>query len=318
MVIESFWRSAVKFDRGKADNSNRIAGRVSVALQELHECREIYCIKICEIKLKKIGFIGAGQMAKALAAGIAKSKGRDVVFSIADPSDEACQSFEDLISDNSEVDRVKNNQAVADDCEVVFLAVKPQFLVEAIGEIKFPADAPLIVSIVAGVQICVLKRLTDVDRIIRVMPNTPCLIGQGACAIAPAANVGESEVEWLKGILESIGTVVDVEERLMDSVTGLSGSGPAFVFNFIESLIDGAVLTGMARSTAQELAIQTVIGAAMMVKETGEHTAVLRDRVTSPGGTTIAGLKALEETGFRDSVMSAVQAATERSMELGE
>ncbi len=105
---------------------------------------------------------------------------------------------------------------------------------------------------------------------------------------------------------------------MLDSVTGLSGSGPAYVFSFIEALIDGAVLTGMARSTARELAVQTVIGASMMVEQTGEHTAVLRDRVTSPGGTTIAGLKALEENAFRDSIMSAVQAATDRSMDLGD
>ena len=257
-------------------------------------------------------------MAKALAYGIAKSKGRDIVFSIADPSDTACQSFHDLISQHSEVVRAEDNQKVAESSDVVFLAVKPQFLVNAVDEIEFPNPAPLIVSIIAGVEICVLERLTKVPRIIRVMPNTPCLIGQGASAIAPAESVDDSDTQWVSGILESVGTVANVEERLMDSVTGLSGSGPAFVFNFIESLIDGAVLTGMARSTARELAIQTVIGAAMMVKETGEHTAVLRDRVTSPGGTTIAGLKALEETGFRDSVMSAVQAATERSMELGE
>ena len=131
-------------------------------------------------------------------------------------------------------------------------------------------------------------------------------------------SASESDAKLVEEFLELVGTVVTVNENLMDSVTGLSGSGPAYVFTFIEALIDGAVLTGMPRDTARQLAIQTVIGAALMLDQTGEHPVALRDRVTSPGGTTIAGLKAMEENAFRDSVMSAVEAATERSMELGQ
>ena len=271
-----------------------------------------------ETKLKKIGFIGAGQMAKALAIGIAKSKQDGVEFIFSDPSDAASQSFEELISPHSSVARATDNQSLIDGSEIVFLAVKPQFLASALDGLSFETSSPLVVSIAAGVEIFQLQRMTKSERIIRVMPNTPCLIGQGACAMTPGEAVSESDAAVVEGFLGLVGKVVTIQESLMDSVTGLSGSGPAYVFSFIEALVDGAVMTGMSRQTARELAIQTVIGAAMMVEQTGEHTAVLRDRVTSPGGTTIAGLKALEENAFRDGVMSAVQAATERSMELGD
>lgn len=271
-----------------------------------------------ETKLKKIGFIGAGQMAKALAIGIAKSKQDSVEFIYFDPSDEASQSFETLISPHSSVSRHTDNQNLIDASEIVFVAVKPQFLNSALDGLNFEKSSPLVVSIAAGVQIFQLERITGTKRIIRVMPNTPCLIGQGASAMAPGESASDSDAEVVAEFLGLVGKVVTVKESLMDAVTGLSGSGPAYVFSFIEALIDGAVMTGMARSTARELAVQTVIGAAMMVDQTGEHTAILRDRVTSPGGTTIAGLKALEENAFRDGVMSAVQAATERSMELGD
>ena len=266
------------------------------------------------IVLKTIGFIGAGQMAKSLAAGIADSS--DVEFLIADPNDEACQSFASLIGNRAKVSRVGANQDLVNASEIVFLAVKPQYVEDALEDTAF-SNNPLIVSIVAGFQLFSLQRLTGTNRMIRVMPNTPCLIGKGASAISCDEDVDVADIELIKGFLESIGTVVEIEERLMDSVTGLSGSGPAYVYTFIEALIDGAVLTGMPRVTARELAIQTVIGSAEMLNVTGEHPGVLRDRVTSPGGTTIEGLKALEENAFRDSVMSAVAAATERSSELG-
>ena len=267
--------------------------------------------------MKKIGFIGAGQMAKALAIGIAKSKTDSVQFTFSDPSDAASESFENLISPHSPVQRATDNQSLIDASEIVFLAVKPQYLESALEGLSFDGNSPLVVSIAAGVQIFQLERITGTKRLIRVMPNTPCLIGQGASAMAPGESASESDAKVVEEFLGMVGTVVTVKENLMDSVTGLSGSGPAYVFSFIEALVDGAVMTGMARDTARKLAVQTVIGAAMMVDQTGEHTAVLRDRVTSPGGTTIAGLKALEESAFRDAVMSAVQAATDRSMDLG-
>jgi len=257
-------------------------------------------------------------MAKALGVGIAQSYADQVEFQIADPSDDACLSFEAMVGQYTTVSRATSNQEVAEHCDVVFLAVKPQFLNSALHTVSWKETGPLIVSIIAGVGTLQLERITGSDRIIRVMPNTPCLIGQGASAIAVSDSHSPEDVETVRGYLEAVGKVVTVEESMLDSVTGLSGSGPAYVFSFIDALIDGAVLTGMARSTARELAVQTVIGASMMVEQTGEHTAVLRDRVTSPGGTTIAGLKALEENAFRDSIMSAVQAATDRSMDLGD
>lgn len=255
-------------------------------------------------------------MAKSLAAGITNSNRGELQLLISDPSEAACESFRKLIGDNGSVSRVDTNQDVAEESELVFLAVKPQYLDGALEDVEFRHN-PLIVSIVTGVQTYQLERLTGTNRIVRVMPNTPCLIGQGACAITAGPKVESTDIEWVQNLLASVGTVVQVEERLMDSVTGLSGSGPAYVFSFIEALIDGAVLTGMPRATARLLAIETVIGAATMLKQTDEHPAVLRDRVASPGGTTIEGLKALAENSFHDAVMSAVQAATERSRELG-
>ena len=257
-------------------------------------------------------------MAKALAIGIAKSKTNNVEFTFSDPSDPASEAFEALISPHSPVQRASDNQSLVDASEIVFLAVKPQYLDSALDGLSFKDNSPLVVSIVAGVQMFQLERITGTKRLIRVMPNTPCLIGQGACAMSAGESASESDAKLVEEFLGLVGTVVTVNENLMDSVTGLSGSGPAYVFTFIEALIDGAVLTGMPRDTARQLAIQTVIGAALMLDQTGEHPVTLRDRVTSPGGTTIAGLKAMEENAFRDSVMSAVEAATERSMELGQ
>jgi pyrroline-5-carboxylate reductase len=149
------------------------------------------------------------------------------------------------------------------------------------------------------------------------MPNTPCLVGAGAIAMSPAAGVAAEDVAMIREYLEAAGLVVNVPESLLDAVTGLSGSGPAYVFTFIESLIQGGVLMGLPVGTARELAIQTVLGAATMLAQTDEHPATLRDRVTSPGGTTIAALAALEERGFRDAVIAAVRASAIRSQELG-
>jgi len=267
--------------------------------------------------LKKIGFIGAGQMAKSLAAGISTSTPNSVQFFIADPNDDACESFQTSVGTGASVTRLATNQEVVSASDLVFLAVKPQFLESAIAGVEF-GNRPLVVSIIAGFKIFQLERMLGIDRIVRVMPNTPCLIGKGASAISAGESVAPDDVELVMSFLASVGTIVQVEERLLDSVTGLSGSGPAYVFTFIESLIDGAVLTGMPRGIARQLALQTIIGAATMMEQTGEHPAILRDRVTSPGGTTIEGLKALEESSFRDAVLSAVLAATERSRELGE
>lgn len=261
--------------------------------------------------MNTIGFIGAGQMAKALGKAFAQAN-KSLEFKIADPNPEALQAFQSSVS---RCETSPNNQTPAN-CDVCFLAVKPQYLNAALEGVEFK-ESTLIVSIVTGVMIYELERLTGSTRIIRVMPNTPCLIGQGASGIAPGNGLQENDLHFTKDLLGNCGMVVDVPEELLDSVTGISGSGPAYVYTFVEAMIDGGVLTGMPRDKARKLVLQTVIGAAQLVLETGKHPAELRDQVTSPGGTTIAALKALEETGFRDSVMSAVQAATERSKELG-
>lgn len=265
--------------------------------------------------MHQIGFIGAGQMAQALGKGISNSH-PTAQFVISDPSTVASDGFVLTMGDQGNVAVVSDNQGVVDEAEIIFLAVKPQYLNEAVEDLNFD-NSKLIVSIVAGYSIRELQHITQSERIIRVMPNTPCLIGKGASGIAGSDGTTQADLDLVKSLLETSGIVVDVPEQLIDSVTGVSGSGPAYVFTFIEAMIDGGVLVGLHREQARKLAIQTVIGSAQMMLESGKHPGVLRDQVTSPGGTTIAALRALEESGLRDSVMSAVETATERARELG-
>ena len=270
--------------------------------------------------MKTIGFIGAGQMAQALAAGIGNAYD-DVSFEITDPSDEAKTLFCSKVSTSVQIRETAGE--IFRHCDVVFLAIKPQYfhaalkksvIQESLGD---QSASPLVVSIVAGVSIDVIAEATGVPQIARVMPNTPCLIMEGASAVSFSNPVTPEQQKQVLDLLGAVGTVVSVPENLMNSVTGLSGSGPAYVFTFIESLIDAGVLTGLPRDIARKLAIQTVIGAAQLVEQSGEHPAVLRDRVTSPGGTTIAALKQLEVNDFRGTVIQAVEAATGRAKELG-
>ena len=270
----------------------------------------------------KIGFIGAGQMAQALAAGIAGGD-QPVEFLIHDPAETARAAFGarvDSVETAAKIVVAKNNSEVLANSKVVFLAVKPQSLTAALADVD-PAetsDKVLVVSILAGVKIDKIKEQTGAVRVIRVMPNTPCLIGSGASAMAGAADTNEPDLELVQSLMSKVGLVERVSESQLDAVTGLSGSGPAFVLTMIEAMIDGGVLTGLPRDVARRLAIQTVLGSAQLALETGEHPAALRDRVTSPGGTTIAGMKALDQNGFRQAVQSAIESATERSRELGQ
>lgn len=265
---------------------------------------------------RRIGFVGAGQMGRALARGFVDAglvKG--TLLSAYDPSPSAVQQLSDLIP---EVTIAASGDAVVAQAEVVFLAVKPQQMAAvARGIASSVSESPLFVSIAAGIT---LERLADWlghNRLIRVMPNTPCLVGKSASGYCAAAGASEEDLEIVGDLLGSVGLAVRIEERLMDALTGLSGSGPAYVYTFIEALSDGGVKMGLPRQVATALAAHTVQGAAEMVLSTQEHTAVLRDRVTSPGGTTIAGLAALERGGFRASVIAAVEAAARRSVELG-
>jgi pyrroline-5-carboxylate reductase len=210
------------------------------------------------------------------------------------------------------------NGPVVEHSDVLVLAVKPQSMPEVLSELKPQVSAAqLVISIAAGVPISVLVAGLGPDRrVVRVMPNTPALLGEGASAFAPGPGVSSDDEALVQAFLSSVGRVVQVPERLLDAVTGLSGSGPAFVYLIIEALSDGGVRMGLPRDIALTLAAQTVLGAARMVLETGLHPGVLKDQVTSPGGTTIAGLHALEQGGVRGALIDAVVAATSRSAEL--
>jgi len=203
--------------------------------------------------------------------------------------------------------------------DVVFLSVKPQhmhaLLSEAASSVR---DQHLFVSIAAGIPLAKLEAgLGPKARVIRVMPNTPCLVGQGASAYALGARATGADGELVQDLMSTVGIGLPVSESLLDAVTGLSGSGPAYVYILIEALSDGGVRMGLPRDAATKLAAQTVLGAAQMVLTTGKHPGALKDAVASPGGTTIAGLHVLEQHGIRGALMDAVQAATERSKELG-
>jgi len=200
-----------------------------------------------------------------------------------------------------------NREAVAW-ADVVVLAVKPQILGEVLAALA-PAGRELFVSIA--------EQVAGAIRVVRAMPNVPALVREGMTALALGDGVSEDDSRLARAVFEVVGRVVLVEERMMDAVTGLSGSGPAYVFQAIEALADGGVMMGLPRQTAELLAAQTVLGAARLVLESGVHPAQLKDRVASPGGTTIAGLHQLEQGGFRAALMAAVEAATTRSKELG-
>jgi len=265
---------------------------------------------------KTIGFIGAGRMATALARGFL-SAGLSVAERVvaSDPSQKARQRF--ATETGAEV--LSDNRAVAAKSDILVLAVKPQQMVAALSALRGRVTKDqLIISIAAGVWLSTLRQeLGEGPRLARVMPNAPALIGRGAAGFCLGPNATVQDGELVEQLLNSVGQAFQVEEHLLDAVTGLSGSGPAFVYLMIEALSDGGVRTGLPRDVATALAVQTVRGAAETVQVTGEHPAVLKDRVASPGGTTIAGLEALEAGGVRSGLIAAVVAATRRSAELG-
>ncbi|HEY2415824.1 MAG TPA: pyrroline-5-carboxylate reductase [Pirellulaceae bacterium] len=263
-----------------------------------------------------IGFIGAGQMAKALAQGFMTTglvPGERIIA--CDPVPAARDSFANAIS--GAIIASTNAQVVAQ-ANVVVLAVKPQSMSVVFNDLAGKCGAEkLIVSIAAGVPLAKLTSGLKTERVARVMPNTPALIGKGASAYALAAGASAADGQLVGQLLGAVGQAFLVDEKHLDAVTGLSGSGPAYVYIMIEALADGGVKMGLPRDVALALAAQTVRGAAEMVLTTGEHPAELKDKVASPGGTTIAGLAALEDHGFRAALIAAVEAATKRSIELG-
>lgn len=267
---------------------------------------------------QKIGFIGAGRMATALARGVVHAgvaSADQIVAS--DASSEALTLFESEVPGASTTD---SNKRVAQEAGLLVLAVKPQVMTAVLDEIGDQvAVSTLVVSIAAGVKMSQLARaLRRGARVVRVMPNTPCLIGQGASAYCLGEHATPEDAKLVDVLLTSVGHAFKVPEKQLDAVTGLSGSGPAFVYTAIEAMTDAGVQEGLPREVAAKLAAHTVCGAAGMVLSTKKHPAVLRDEVTSPGGTTAAGLAALERAGFRAALADAVSSAATRSRELGE
>lgn len=264
---------------------------------------------------KKIGFIGAGKMASALAAGFSKSN-------LINPSNITCYDISDVSLTHfcnvvPGCGVARSAQDLVENADWVFLAVKPQIIPEIISELSSDSPEKLYISVMGGISLQWLVSGLNSGQVIRTMPNTPCLIGKGAVGLAANPDVATETVQSVQLLFESVGITEILPEKLLDAVTGLSGSGPAFVFQFIEALSDGGVHAGLPREIANRLAAQTVIGAGELVLQTGDHPGLLKDRVASPAGTTIAGIKALEEGGLRAATMHAVQAATARSIELG-
>jgi len=265
----------------------------------------------------KLGFVGGGRMAEALVRGILEaglvSAGHVLV---ADPSIER----RNLLSAEYKIVAVTDASEVFAQCEVVILAVKPQILGQILRTYKANIQTShLLISIAAGIPLSLMEECVAGTgcRIVRVMPNTPALVLRGASALSPGKGVSEEDMAMARSIFDAVGTSVVLDENYLDAVTGLSGSGPAYVFTFIEALTDAGVKVGLTRPVAESLILQTVLGSALLALEAKAHPAELRAMVTSPGGTTIAGLHALERGAFRATLMNAVEDATNRSCELG-
>lgn len=265
----------------------------------------------------KIGFIGGGRMAEALIKGIIQA---GLITSerilVAEPLAERRQWLQEEFGLQSHAE----DAPLWQNCDIVILAVKPQ----VVGDVLLQAREKigtrhLIISIAAGVRLAVMEeKLTGVGcRLIRVMPNTPAIVLEGMAALSPGTGAKAEDMAAAVEIFDAVGKSVILDEAYMDAVTGLSGSGPAYVFLFIEALIDAGVKMGLNRPVASTLAVQTVLGAARLAAVSGTHPAELKAMVTSPGGTTIAGLYEMEKAGMRGVIMDTVEAAVKRSRELG-
>jgi pyrroline-5-carboxylate reductase len=265
---------------------------------------------------RKIGFIGGGNMASALIRGLLTSHAVDAHAVRASDVNDARR---EELSSKFGIETTDDNAAVAAWADTVVIAVKPQIVDRILAPIADGVrEGDLVVSIAAGVPIEALEaRLPPGTRVIRTMPNTAAIALAGATAIAPGAHAQKADVEIAKALFSAVGRCVVLDESLLDAVTGLSGSGPAYVMVMIEALADGGVKVGLGRDVALLLAAQTVYGAAKLQLETGEHPGRLKDMVTSPGGTAIAGLHTLEAGGLRRTLIDAVEAAAERSAQLG-
>ena len=268
------------------------------------------------IKDKRVGFLGAGNMGEAMIKGLLQT-GLVPAAAIAATDVRADRLRE--VAKQYGVRAAASNVDLVGGADVVILAVKPQIMGAVLKEISGAVDrGKLLISVAAGVPVATLRGgLGKPARLIRVMPNTPALVLEGVTAIARADGLDAGDLEMAQELFGAVGRVVVLDEDALDAVTGLSGSGPAYVAIVIESLADGGVKMGLDRATAMTLAAQTVLGSARLILETGAHPGQLKDMVASPGGTTIAGIAALEEGGVRRTFISAVERATLRSRELG-
>ena len=261
----------------------------------------------------RIGTIGAGNMAEAILQGLLAAGVSAERLIAADPVPERREWLQKRLG----VRTTASNREAAESSELVVIAVKPAHVEAALAELPGP-PGPLYLSIAAGVRLATLRGiLAGKARIVHSMPNTPALIGSGITALAADPEADPRDLDRAEAVLRAVGAVVRVPEALLDAVTGLSGSGPAYVYLIIDALAEAGIREGLPAETSLELATETVLGAARMVRESGEPPAVLRERVSSPGGTTIAGLAALKRLGLRAALMEAVRAATARSRELG-
>lgn len=265
----------------------------------------------------ELAIIGFGNMGQAILSGILDQnliKAEDIIVAdkkIADSKFELEAKF-------AEVKLISDNLKAVAEAETIILAVKPQIIRKVLEEIKNDSKDKIIISVAAGIKTALFSQyFGEKAKIVRVMPNTPALVSSGMSAIYYSKTVKNEEKDFIEKIFSSLGETVEISEDKMDAVTGLSGSGPAFVYLFIEALADAGVLKGLDRKTALKLAAQTVKGGAEMVLKSTKHPAELKDMVASPAGTTITGLAELEANSFRSTVIKAVKAAAERSEELG-
>lgn len=266
--------------------------------------------------IKRIAFIGGGNMAEAMIRGIIRG-------GICDPkkilvSDISPDRLK-FLKEKYGIDARSSNIEAFKISDLIVLSIRPIVVDSVLSEIRDLSDpSKLIISIVTGIPISrIAEGLGRKARVIRAVPNLPVLVGEGLTAISPGKGVTDEDIERISALFNSVGRSVVLDERFLDAVTGLAGSGPAFAFLVIEAMADGGVKMGLPRDTAMLLAAQTLLGSARMVVETGEHPGSLKDRVASPGGTTIAGLHRLEKEGVRGAIISAIEAATIRAGELG-
>ncbi|MFA6545619.1 MAG: pyrroline-5-carboxylate reductase [Limisphaerales bacterium] len=264
-----------------------------------------------------IGFLGAGKMATALARGFVTARLTSAKCMVASDVMEAARK---AFSDETGVKPMPTNLAVCKAASILVLAVKPDQVAAVLSEIRdHITPKHLVISIAAGVPLARLEAgLFPGARVVRVMPNTPALVGASASAFATGKNATPADAALTQKLFSAVGVALQVKEPLLDAVTGLSGSGPAYAYQMIEALSDGGVAAGLPRDVATKLAAQTLLGAAKMVLETGLHPGALKDMVTSPGGTTIEGLHEMEKAGVRGGLMNAVRAAAEKSKKLGQ